>query len=99
MADHKKNEKEEEPQLQLVHENRRYKCQKVAKLTNNGYLNWLRHFKMMYCGIYSPRNMVHFGAIAWWTLSDEQKMGFKALVTKEYLLPVSNIIEILLLLL
>lgn len=53
-----------------------YKCQKVARITTNGYLNFLRDFKKRCCGL-APRDMVRYGAQAWNKLSCCEKARFR----------------------
>ncbi|XP_017110208.2 protamine-like protein 99C [Drosophila bipectinata] len=59
-----------------------YKKQKVARITTNGYLNYLREFKQQFCGL-SPRDMVRFGALEWNKLMDEEKKIYKNLYKQE----------------
>ncbi|XP_050746390.1 protamine-like protein 99C [Drosophila biarmipes] len=63
----------------------KYKFQKVARVTNNGYLNFLTEYKKRFCGV-SPRDMVRFGARRWNQLTLQEKALFKNM--KE---PVSDI--------
>ncbi|XP_016985578.1 protamine-like protein 99C [Drosophila rhopaloa] len=53
-----------------------YKYQKVARILNNGYLNFLTEYKKRFCGL-SPQDMVRFGAKQWNLLSLEEKQRFK----------------------
>ncbi|XP_023034536.1 protamine-like protein 99C [Drosophila willistoni] len=59
-----------------------YKCQKVARLTCNGYLNFLREFKKKCCGL-SPQEMVRRGARAWNELTCEEKEKYKQMYFKQ----------------
>jgi len=61
-----------------------YNFQKVARITNNGYLNFLREYKKAFCGV-SPRDMVRFGAIQWNQLTPQEKDIFKNMVSRIYL--------------
>ncbi|XP_043862393.1 LOW QUALITY PROTEIN: protamine-like protein 99C [Drosophila santomea] len=53
-----------------------YKSQKVARITNNGYLNFLTEYKKRFCGI-SPQDMVRYAAKQWNQLSVAEKERFK----------------------
>ncbi|XP_037726345.1 protamine-like protein 99C isoform X2 [Drosophila subpulchrella] len=53
-----------------------YNFQKVARVTNNGYLNFLIEYKKMFCGL-SPKDMVRFGARQWNQLTLKEKELFK----------------------
>ncbi|XP_037726051.1 protamine-like protein 99C [Drosophila subpulchrella] len=53
-----------------------YKFQKIARVTNNGYLNFLTEYKKMFCGL-SPKDMVRFGARQWNQLTLKEKELFK----------------------
>nr|XP_036676509.1 protamine-like protein 99C isoform X1 [Drosophila suzukii]XP_036676510.1 protamine-like protein 99C isoform X2 [Drosophila suzukii] len=53
-----------------------YNFQKVARLTNNGYLNFLMEYKKTFCGV-SANDMVRFGASQWNQLTLEEKDFFK----------------------
>ncbi|XP_070075293.1 protamine-like protein 99C, partial [Drosophila takahashii] len=55
-----------------------YKYQKVARLTRNGYLNILRDYKRLFCGIL-PQDMVRFGARQWNQLSLDEMKRFKTM--------------------
>ncbi|KAH8367668.1 hypothetical protein KR084_001341 [Drosophila pseudotakahashii] len=55
-----------------------YKFQKVARLTRNGYLNFLRDYKKRFCGI-SPQDMVRYGARQWNKLSPDEMKIFKTM--------------------
>ncbi|XP_070075378.1 protamine-like protein 99C [Drosophila takahashii] len=55
-----------------------YKYQKVARLTRNGYLNFLREYKRRFWGI-SPQNMVRFGARQWNQLNFDEMERFKTM--------------------
>ncbi|XP_037726228.1 protamine-like protein 99C [Drosophila subpulchrella] len=57
-------------------QNRVYNFQKVARVTNNGYLNFLREYKKAHCGV-SPKDMVRFGARQWNQLTLEDKDFYK----------------------
>ncbi|XP_017076197.2 protamine-like protein 99C [Drosophila eugracilis] len=56
-----------------------YKFQKVARYTNNGYLNFLTEYKKRFCGI-SPQNMVRYAARQWNQLTPEEKARFRELM-------------------
>ncbi|XP_037726435.1 protamine-like protein 99C [Drosophila subpulchrella] len=53
-----------------------YKFQKVARITNNGYLNFLMVYKKAFCGV-STKDMVRFGARQWNQLTLKEKQLFK----------------------
>lgn len=53
-----------------------YKSQKVARITRNAYLNFLREYKKLFCGL-SPRDMVRYGARQWNKLKPEEKECFR----------------------
>ncbi|XP_037726133.1 protamine-like protein 99C isoform X2 [Drosophila subpulchrella] len=57
-------------------QNRVYNLQKVARVTNNGYLNFLREYKKAHCGV-SPKDMVRFGARQWNQLTLDDKEFYK----------------------
>ncbi|XP_043949332.2 protamine-like protein 99C isoform X2 [Drosophila biarmipes] len=54
----------------------KYKIQKVARVTNNGYLNFLTEYKKRFWGL-SPKDMVRFGARQWNQLTVKEKKAFK----------------------
>ncbi|XP_017041617.1 protamine-like protein 99C [Drosophila ficusphila] len=53
-----------------------YKYQKIARISPNGYLNFLTEYKKRFYGI-SPQDMVRFAAKQWNQLSPEEKERFK----------------------
>ncbi|XP_037726215.1 protamine-like protein 99C [Drosophila subpulchrella] len=59
-------------------QNRVYNFQKVARVTNNGYLNFLREYKKAHCGV-SPKDMVRFGARQWNQLTPDDKDFYRKL--------------------
>ncbi|EDX14910.1 protamine-like protein 99C isoform X2 [Drosophila simulans] len=54
-----------------------YKRQKVARITNNGYLNFMTEYKKRFYGL-SPQDMVHYAAKQWTQLSSAEKEAFKS---------------------
>nr|XP_036676126.1 protamine-like protein 99C isoform X1 [Drosophila suzukii] len=56
-----------------------YNFQKRARITNNGYLNFLMEYKKTFCGV-SPNDMVRFGAKQWNQLTLNEKELFKNMI-------------------
>lgn len=52
------------------------KCMRAGRVTNNGYLNFLREFRRKCCGM-SPIETVRNGAKAWCKLSKREKCRYK----------------------
>jgi len=61
-----------------------YKRQKVARVTNNGYLNFMTEYKKRFYGL-SPQDMVHYAAKQWTQLSMAEKEAFKSKVNRIYI--------------
>ncbi|XP_037726134.1 protamine-like protein 99C [Drosophila subpulchrella] len=55
-----------------------YNFKKVARVTNNGFLNFLRQYKKAHCGV-SPKDMVRFGARQWNQLTLDDQDFYKNL--------------------
>nr|NP_001163771.1 Protamine-like 99C, isoform C [Drosophila melanogaster]ACZ95065.1 Protamine-like 99C, isoform C [Drosophila melanogaster] len=60
-----------------------YKRQKVARVTNNGYLNFMTEYKKRFYGL-SPQDMVHYAAKQWTQLSMAEKEAFKSKSPAQY---------------